>query len=60
LLEQAAQHGAVRIRRSDGQEFMLMPLSSSRSALDVTGIDLNISTQEVIDIVREGRERQSS
>jgi hypothetical protein len=39
---------------------MLMPLSSSRSALDVTGIDLNISTQEVIDIVREGRERQSS
>lgn len=30
-----------------------------RSALDVAGTDLNISTQEIIDIIREGRERQS-
>lgn len=30
---------------------------SSRSALDVAGIDLEISTKEIVEIVREGRER---
>lgn len=28
-----------------------------RSALDVRGIDLNVSTPEIIEIVREGRAR---
>ncbi len=58
LLEQASREGEVRIQRADGVSFILRPEKLKRSPLDIVGIDLNISTQEIIDIVREGRERQ--
>jgi hypothetical protein len=57
LLEQARQEGEVRIKASDGQTFILKPEESKRSALDVAGINLNISTQEIVGLIREGRER---
>jgi antitoxin Phd len=57
LLEQARLEGEVRIQSSDGQIFILKPEKSSRSALDVAGINLNITTKEIVEIVREGRER---
>ncbi len=57
LLEQARQEGEVRIKGSDGQTFILKPEESKRSALDVAGIDLNISTREIVGLIREGRER---
>ena len=57
LLEQARREGEVRIKGSDGQTFILKPEESKRSALDVAGIDLNISTQEIVGLIREGRER---
>ncbi len=57
LLERAREEGEVRIRRTDGQVFVLKPEKKKHSALDVTGIDLGISTQEIIEFVREGRER---
>jgi hypothetical protein len=57
LLEQARQEGEVRITGSDGQTFTLKPEESKRSALDVVGINLNISTQEIVGLIREGRER---
>jgi hypothetical protein len=59
LLEQASREGEVRIQRADGASFILRPEKIKRSPLDIVGIDLNISTQEIIDIVREGRERQA-
>jgi hypothetical protein len=58
LLEQAAREGEVRIQRADGASFILRSEKIKRSPLDIAGIDLKISTQEIIDIVREGRERQ--
>lgn len=57
LLEQARLKGEVRIQSADGQIFILKPEKSSRSALDVAGINLNITTKEIVEIVREGRER---
>ena len=57
LLEQARREGEVRIKGSDGQTFILKPEESKRSALDVVGIDLNISTQEIVGLIREGRQR---
>jgi len=57
LLEQARREGEVRIKGSDGQTFILKPEESKRSALDVVGIDLDISTQEIVGLIREGRER---
>ncbi len=57
LLEQARQEGEVRIRREDGQTFVLKPENGKRSALDVKGIDLGISTDEIVGFIREGRKQ---
>jgi hypothetical protein len=57
LLEQAQREGEIRIQRADGQVFVLKPELTKRSALDVAGIKLNISTEEVVQFIREGRER---
>ncbi len=57
LLERAREQGEVRIKRTDGQVFILKPERAKRSALDVTGIDLGVSTKEIVKFVREGRER---
>jgi prevent-host-death family protein len=55
LLERARRDGSVRIRRRDGQVFVLRPEVSERSPLDVPGLDLGLSRDEVLDLVREGR-----
>lgn len=57
LLERARRQGAVRIKRPDGQVFVLKPEQAQRSALDVAGLDLGVSTEEIVAFVREGRER---
>ncbi len=57
LLERAREEGEVRIRRTDGQIFVLKLEKPKRSALDVAGIDLGMSTKEIVEFVREGRER---
>jgi hypothetical protein len=57
LLELASREGEVRIQRADGQVFILKAERVRQSALDVTGIDLNISTKEIVEYVREGRDR---
>jgi hypothetical protein len=59
LLEQAATEGEVRIVRKDGQVFLITPEVRSDSPLDVEGICLNISTEEVVQIIREGREART-
>jgi hypothetical protein len=57
LLERAREEGEVRIKRTDGQIFVLKPEKTKRSALDIAGIDLGVSTKEIVEFVREGRER---
>jgi len=57
LLERAYEQGEVRIKRADGQVFVLKPERKKHSALDVVGIDLDVSTEEIVAFVREGRER---
>jgi hypothetical protein len=55
VLEQARRDGGVRIRRRDGQSFVLTPERSTGSALDVEGVDLDVTTDEIVAFVREGR-----
>jgi uncharacterized protein (DUF362 family) len=55
LLEQAKREGAVRIRRRDGQTFVLKPEQPSGSPLDVEGVELGVTTEEIVAFVREGR-----
>ena len=57
VLQQAEQSGKVLIRRKDGQMFALRPEKRSSSPLDVPSIDVSISTQELVDIIRDGRSR---
>ncbi len=57
LLEEATRGGGVRIRREDGQIFLLTPDQKARPLLDVPGVGLNLSAEEIVAAVREGRER---
>ncbi len=57
VLEQAESSGKVIIRRKDGRTFALTPEKVVTSPLDVPSIKTNITTQGILDIVREGRER---
>jgi hypothetical protein len=55
LLDQAVREGEVRIRRKDGRVFAIQPVPSDKSPLDVKGLDLGISTQEILAFIAEGR-----
>ena len=57
VLEQAENTGKVLIRRKDGRTFALIPENSASSPLEVPFIKANITTKEIVDIVRKGRER---
>lgn len=48
---------SAMIKRADGQVFVLKPEKAKRSALDVAGINLGIRTDEIVEFVREGREK---
>jgi len=57
VLKQAESTGKVMIRRKDGRTFALVPEQIPSSPLDVPSIKADISTQEIVAIVRAGRER---
>jgi hypothetical protein len=55
LLEQAVKEGEVKIKRRDGQTFVIRPETRAGSPLDVEGIDLGITTAEIVRFIQEGR-----
>jgi antitoxin Phd len=55
LLEQAVREGQVKIRRKDGQTFVIRPEKRAGSPLDVEGIELGITTAEIVQFIQEGR-----
>jgi len=57
LLDQAQSGDEVRIRRRDGQEFVIRPAERMASPLDVESVDLSLSANEIVDLVRETRKR---
>ena len=57
VLELAEHTGKVLIRRKDGRTFALIPDQTASSPLDVPSVKANITTKEIVDIVRKGRER---
>ena len=57
VLAQAETTGKVIIRRKDGRTFSLVPERNIMSPLDVPTIKANITTKEIVDFIREGRER---
>ncbi len=57
VLEEAEATGKVLIRRRDGRTFALVPEQLPSSPLDVPSIQAEISTQEIVAILRESRKR---
>lgn len=55
LLDKAADEGEVRVKRRDGQIFVIKPERVTASPLDVKGIDLNLSTDEILQFIAESR-----
>ena len=55
LLEQAAHGGEVRIKRRDGQVFVIRPQKRQGSPLDLEGIQLNLSRKDILESIQEGR-----
>ena len=57
VFDQAENSGKVLIRRKDGRLFALTPENIATSPLDVPTIKAQISTKEIVDCIREVRER---
>jgi PHD/YefM family antitoxin component YafN of YafNO toxin-antitoxin module len=58
LLDEAAREGEVMIRRRDGNSYVLRPVRLRKSPLDVEGVDVDLSTDEIVEAVRESRRRR--
>ena len=52
------EEGVDCIKKRDGETFYLKPAPPKKSPLDVKGVDLGLSSAEIVDEIRKGRERQ--
>lgn len=57
VLAKAKTQGEVRIKRKDGDEFMVKLVRKKESPLNVKGVYLGLSADEIVDLIRESRER---
>lgn len=57
VLDKAQAEGKVLIKRKDGSVYMIQPVSPKGSPLDVKGPNLNLSADEIVDILREIRKQ---
>ncbi len=56
VLLQADQDGEVTITHRDGRKYIVKVAKPNRSPLDVPCISKNLSREEILDSIREGRE----
>jgi PHD/YefM family antitoxin component YafN of YafNO toxin-antitoxin module len=57
LLRQAEVSGKVLIRRRDGRSFALVLVQMTDSPLDVPSMQADVSTEELVNLIREGRKK---
>lgn len=55
LPNKATREGEIRVRRKDGQIFVITPVTTGSSPLDMEGMDLGLSKEEIIEFIHEGR-----
>ncbi len=60
LLDRARRDGSVRIRRRDGQLFVLKAERGGGSPFDVPGLDLKLQRDEIVNTVKESRRKVKS
>jgi len=56
ILDEARKEGVVCVKKRDGESFYIKPVISKKSPLDIKGVNLGVSSSEIVDIVREGRD----
>lgn len=57
VLDKAKVEGGVLITRRDGTMFEILPVPRKELPLDVRGVDLDLTADEIVSIIRESRER---
>ena len=57
LLDRVRSEGEVRIRRKDGTVYAIRQVTTERSPLEVEGIRSTLTAEEIVEYVREGREK---
>ncbi len=55
ILDQAAREGEVSIRRRDGQVFVIRLQKRTDSPLNVKGLNLKLSREEILASIAQGR-----
>lgn len=55
LLDRAVREGEVQVKRRDGQVFVIRPVPRRGSPLDVEGIDIDLTDEEIVAFVHQGR-----
>ncbi len=60
VLEKAKSEGKVLIKRRDGSSFILSPVSANESPFNVKGINKDIKSSEIVDILKEVRSRSGA
>jgi len=58
LLEEAKREGVVCVKKRDGDAFCIRPVTLKQSPLDIEGVDLGVTASEIVESIREGRERE--
>ncbi len=56
-LDNAKKEGEILIKRKDGSSFLVRPVNSVKSPLDVAGVNVQLSSEEIVSSIREIRER---
>ena len=57
VLRRVDMNGEALIKRKDGRLYKVIPIREKESPLDVETVDLGVSTDEIVEIVRELREK---
>ena len=57
VLRRVDINGEALIKRKDGRLYKVIPIKEKESPLDVETVDLGVSTDEIVEIIRELRER---
>ncbi len=57
VLDKAKKEGKVLIKKRDGSSFILSPLPLAESPLNVKGINTDLTSQEIIDVLKEVRRK---
>jgi len=57
VLDTAKKEGAICIAKRDGEVFYLTPATSKKSPLDIEGVNLGLSSDEIVSYVNAARER---